>query len=1730
MKEKVKKGISFLLAVGMVLTSVLPAQAYTKPQEAEAQLQNGYSENSSEYQIFPIPQKVTYEDQEFQITDEVNVVYEEGIDSYTKAFLEEVLANYGRTVIASTAIDSSKSNILLGIEGSNGAADAWTDVNSSVETEDLFEQTDAYLLDAQNGTIAIVGKDTEAAYYGVATLQMMFSSFAGEKFLNAEIEDYASMAIRGFIEGFYGGWNYDERESLMRFARDYKMNTYVYASKTDSYHKNDTLYPSDDITKIAELVKIGKETKVEYAWSVHISYFFNRLANLTVGSDEYNTAFDTNYASLKKKFQQLYDAGVRKFDILNDDFGSGTHAEVVRLLNKLDEDFIQANGCERLTYCPQGYNESWSTAGELEALKELNDTIDIYWTGADVNSPITQSTVNFLKEKTGHEPVFWLNYPVNEHGASGVYLGNITHYARDGVTGLAGAVSNPCRFAEANKVGLFQLAALFWNNNDYLEKADEIWEESFKYLQPEVYDAYLTIARNVANCPNSSRVSAGFPESEYLKEKLENILADQNAGASMLNNTEADEVLVEFEHILEAVDTFRSECENAGLTANLEPWLNSLVDVVTAAKAALNSLRALEDDDVNEAWKQLGAASKAMDTYDMYPTYSGSDKMALAGSKRLVPFANKMIAAAKNALIPYLNPSSSEFTPSFYAVLGGQEIGDGTESAKIFDGDETTYGTFQKVQQLGDYFGVDLGRTIAVHSISILQGQNDTHHDYFHNGCLEYSTDGETWTTIAENVDARRMSITDIYINARYIRLRLTKVGTASKSDYWTYIREISVNAGKEESYGAISNVDDLADVPVVMEDKTYSMSALENVQLGWGEYLGIKMKEIAAIESIDWSEDDEEGLILQYSENGLIWEDVPESLDGINARYVRIVNVMSEVKTFSLWNMDVTVESVSIHPQVIESSFAQLKEGNWENLFDSNTSTYAWTNTAQRIGQYILVDLGATAPVYDLKITTEDGNPRFYNAKIQVSTDKTTWEDIAEVVDGGGDAVRENIFYHITKDLEGKQVRYIKILLTGDSGYYLKICDIDINKTVEYVNSEISGNISGDLEKMIDGDISTVYAADAASDGTSYVEYKITENNYMHSVTFLQDANNITNAEVTAKLAVNGNGITTQKLGTLDAGSNTFELDANVLSFKITWPEGTTPVMYEIITSRNDSSTGNEEETVFPTGKQVYTLASQNADAVTVLYGTALGDVELPETIAVTYGDATTETLPLSWTSDEYQPYQAGTYTVKGYPVMPEGAYNHAGLYVAANVTVGANPADGDSIYPDVENGNLVLNVPVSESGSGLQAVENAVDGDTETRWEGNAIKGGSSTTTSWIMMDLGPNKEISATQVNVSFYLKTYATDYDVQVSEDGEEWTTLATQTNEDGDTKDPVDTITLETPITQRYVRLFFRSMNANAAGHAVGIREVEIIGSRTSVAVCSCKITGLTVQDQTIEVLPIGGEMTINLTASARLAGNCQKEDHAGSNITYEYAIVEDNTKSAVLTGDKLTVKDPGTITLVVTASAPGTDARPVKKTFTVEVTWGCVIPPDWPDNVTGLTAAVNKTKSITISWEKAKYAQGYKVSRYDTATGTWKEIAKTTELTVTDTGLKAATAYKYRVSAYADYGMFVMESSEATELETATAPVKTKMKLKKVGNGKVKLTWNKKAKADGFEIYMQKGKKVYKRIASKGKKVVSLKKGGLKKGITYRFKLRSYKKVGNVKVYSAFSKAKKVKF
>lgn len=1333
-KRKSLRVVSAAIVCAMTTTSVLPAAAAKKSEEKLSEVkveQTDCSNNPNAYAIYPLPQKVTYPQKAETFTlhqDGVAIVSEDGVDQATKDFVKKILDKYKVGYTESKKVDEQKTNIILGVQATDGVADDYMKENQISEPDAKFyEKSDAYVLnaDAEKKNIVIEGKDTDATFHGVATLQMMFSSFSGKKFLDAQIEDYATVETRGYIEGFYGAWNFAERADLMEFAKNYKMNSYVYAAKGDEYHtgKWAQLYPEETIKEFEKLVKKAEETKVDFVWSVHLGNFFKSFSSTS------DANYETQYQKLMTKLNQLYEIGVRKFDVLNDDFGGGNNDMVVSVLNRLNAD-LKAKGCDSLTYCPQGYNKAWSGNGaELAALKKLDSDIHIYWTGDDVNSPVTQETVNFLKEKSDHDPDFWLNYPVNEHAKSGIYLGDITYYARDGVTGLAGFHSNPSRFAYANEVGLYQLAALVWNNNDYSKHANEIWESAFHYLQPEVKDAYLTIARNVSNAPDSSRVP-GFNESEYLKEKLDAVQKLAAAGKPLKANEDAKAVLAEFENMILAVKTFRETCENKALVKELEPWLKSLDDVAHAGKEALESLIALEEKDATTAWTKLSSASKYYDTMYTYLTAEDLPNVyAKAGSRRLAPFVSKVISAAKNQLTPIVNPGDTTISPTLYAKMGGAEVVESADSKKMYDGDETTYATWQVKQQVGDYYGLDLGRVTTVTDISILQGQKDGHHDIFHDAELQYSEDGETWTKIDAKVDGDRVVADGLNVKARYVRYYLKTTGYNGKPDYWTYVREFTVNKKVEEHDRVYTNVESLKKTPLTLDGTEISIRNLKGVTLKPDDYVGIKLEKPEAAKAFVKEVSTEEGLAFEYSFDALNWTDVKTAKDLVGVKYLRLRNSSDHNVTMDIVKFGMDIKSLQPEAKLLQSTIKNgLSEGSYTNVFDDNLSSYILTKENPAKDSYMTFDLGKTIEVYDVEAVTSDGLQRLYHAKIQISENNRDWTDVAIVENDN--SVMEVPYRYVRGNGNGKKARYLRLYFTENGKNKLKLHEIQINKKTEggVAAAQIISNMSGNIGAVIDNDISTLFSQKTKSG--DYIKYRVTENTNITQISVLQGKAGDGELYVTTPEGE-------KKVGSLKdviAKFDTKDLGA-ISEICIKWTKESEAAIHELAIATGESQSDDIGEFVTPI-------------------------------------------------------------------IVDDGEESDQNLAIGKNVVV-SGTSDGEK--------------------------DNVNDADTGSKWDSDFIKGPNAKENAWIYIDLGEEKEYLINQIVVHFFNKIYPTKWQLQTSNDAQNWETVKELSKAPNGAAHPVETINLETPLTARYVRLFFEELNSGAAGNGVGITEFEIYG-------------------------------------------------------------------------------------------------------------------------------------------------------------------------------------------------------------------------------------------------------------------------------------------------------------
>lgn len=111
MGKNVKKVISLVLVFAMILTGM----TFTGFDAKAADAANDTSA-TAEYEIYPTPRSVVYQDSSFTLADKTNVVYDSTIDEATQKRLNEVLAIQNITGTVTGAVASNGMNVLVGTQ------------------------------------------------------------------------------------------------------------------------------------------------------------------------------------------------------------------------------------------------------------------------------------------------------------------------------------------------------------------------------------------------------------------------------------------------------------------------------------------------------------------------------------------------------------------------------------------------------------------------------------------------------------------------------------------------------------------------------------------------------------------------------------------------------------------------------------------------------------------------------------------------------------------------------------------------------------------------------------------------------------------------------------------------------------------------------------------------------------------------------------------------------------------------------------------------------------------------------------------------------------------------------------------------------------------------------------------------------------------------------------------------------------------------------------------------------------------------------------------------------------------------------------------------------------------------------------------------------------------------------------------------------------------------------
>ena len=302
--------------------------------------------------------------------------------------------------------------------------------------------------------------------------------------------------LRGVVEGFYGTpWTFEDRADIIDFCRKNNLNSYIYAPKDDPYHREQWRkpYPADKLAELQNLVAIAKNDNVRFIFAI------------SPGLDlKYKD--DGDFRLLIKKFDAMYQIGVRDFAIFFDDLkdDKGRHHES----GKLQAEFlnrVQKNLHERykdvapLIMVPTEYfyldmiKGDKLTAYTRDLAENLDPRIVILYTGRGVVCDgITDKELAEVNKIFGREVGVWWNYPVNDYPLTPdgnrnvkLALGAIEKLPTGKMTTI---FFNPMGQVQLSKVAI--ATGAIYANNPATYDEDQAWDkvlwEQFGNLAPSM--------------------------------------------------------------------------------------------------------------------------------------------------------------------------------------------------------------------------------------------------------------------------------------------------------------------------------------------------------------------------------------------------------------------------------------------------------------------------------------------------------------------------------------------------------------------------------------------------------------------------------------------------------------------------------------------------------------------------------------------------------------------------------------------------------------------------------------------------------------------------------------------------------------------------------------------------------------------------------------------------------------------------------------------------------------------------------------------------------------------------------------------------------------------------------------------------------------------------------------------------------------------------------------------
>lgn len=981
---------------------------------------------SSDYNIYPVPQKMAYGNKVLEIRENINIIVNNDINENLINFLLNTLTEYQLNASVSEVKDENATNIYLGIEGQDSLIN---DYFKNIDRQSIEGVEEGYALtvSSDENIIGILGNDYSGLFNGVFTLKEMLAS-SSKAFKDVTIIDAPDTKFRGIVEGFYGSYSHKERLDLLEFMGPLKMNTYIYGAKSDAYHSSKwrELYPENQINELEQLVTRGKENNVEVVWAAHVG-------------GKIDMSNDADFDALVKKFDQLYSIGVRQFGIFYDDaWTDSTH--LIEFVNKVNREYIhKREGVKDLIICPEQYCKTRASGDYLDRLANFDQDVQIMWTGDGVISAITPEMMEYIENRIKRPAYIWWNYPVNDLGMGDQLLVGETVALSPEMKRMNGLVSNPMLQAHASKFSLFSIADYSWNIGDFDQHKS--WDNGVDYIIPEkeYADAFKIFSAN--NNQSVAELQDEAVESAYLLELMQTFKQDLYLGFDISES--GNDLLNEFKKIQSSCELLKGYSNNQELVNQISPWVDNLIKVSQAGQLVLENLLYINAQSVKDSNIIAVVHQNYLACQDMLKSLSGK----YSGRRELLPFIHEMQEMIGDSLVRLIgNPKA---TPINNYRNGAYLM---TDLDAMIDGDISTFVTFERNETKGAWYGLDLGKITEMRRIEILVGKNETDLDVAKKFKIQVSNDGIIWKDI--EVTSKNNKIKNISNEtARFIRYYVEE-GCNKR----TSVREFSVN---RDDMIVNSNVNEYCTLDVSMNKNNYMIEHIEDFTLANGQYIGIEFVNAKQFSNI-LINDELKDLTLQYSTDGVNW--IKYEGGEFIARYVRLINDQDSQFNGQFEYLKIVGPEMYI-PEKIDVSLKpgmEIWSGSVGDIVDGNRESYLWTKT-QVAGDYITLDLKKQMPINDICIVMKSGDVMEAGI-VEISNDQENWTEVGKII-----KQQENTIY-----LEDQTAQYIRLRLTANSDNWLKINEVEINQISSIVEVPIIEDKAA--QQIIDQDVKTKY------------------------------------------------------------------------------------------------------------------------------------------------------------------------------------------------------------------------------------------------------------------------------------------------------------------------------------------------------------------------------------------------------------------------------------------------------------------------------------------------------------------------------------------------------------------------------------------------------------------------------------------------------------------------------